>query len=519
MDNEARNPVLRDHVAVKRKLIPPFVHKLGTKLTQYSWTRQLVPEALWIGLVVEHCGYEAARGHCRNFSRAVCAWTDAKPRPMFVKFSSFASLSEDEKVGVVGALNAATLTALRESLVALTDIAPHHPLAFLGPAGVVAKKQSRLPEVLREFYDRNGRVAVLSMALGYDLALDQGKVHIAPHLVDGFQKAFRAIERYPETEEANRAAGMFRAGASSLFMGMKLDGGGFEDEAPWVEQFWNHVAGFGPCLHADTLEDEAAESDDPLEAFVLTFRNAVRADLRDRLTKWPLNLNELEAFEVVTALLCRQATLVMDMASSPGVWTPHLAPVLLRAIADVFISLAWILKDPGPRARRFVEDGLGAIKLQVAHQKRALETAADPYEAEQLRQMVDLWSTWLTSQRMEALVEVNLGSWSGLNTRKMADEAGFIDFYNHVYQPFSGVAHSNWAHVSMFNTIYCQNPAHSFHRCAAISPADADLYWVYLASKYFSKTVSHFDDTMGVNLPHRSFEIVARYFSREDDGG
>jgi len=75
-------------------------------------------------------------------------------------------------------------------------------------------------------------------------------------------------------------------------------------------------------------------------------------------------------------------------------WTPHTAPVLLRSIADVFINLAWILKDPRPRARLYVEDGRGAIKLQIAHQKRALEAATDAIEADELRQMIEVWSGW-----------------------------------------------------------------------------------------------------------------------------
>lgn len=239
----------------------------------------------------------------------------------------------------------------------------------------------------------------------------------------------------------------------------------------------------------------------------------MRADLRARLANWPLDLHEIEVFEVVTALLCRQATLAMELASSPSIWTAHTAPILLRAIADVFINLAWILKDPRPRARLYVEDGQGAIKLQIAHQKRALEAATDPDDADELRQMIEVWSDWLAGQRIEALVEVNLGSWSGLNTRKMAEEAGFIDFYNYVYQPFSSVVHSNWAHVSMFNTVHCQNPAHRWHRGAAIAAAPVDINWLYLATKYLSKTFGHFDDVYGLSLPHTAFNLVADQLS------
>ncbi|MER9609980.1 DUF5677 domain-containing protein [Mesorhizobium sp. M0312] len=513
MTNETRKPVLQDHVAVKRKLVPSFLHKLGGKLSQYSWTRQLVPEALWLGLVIDHCGYEAARRHCRALGQAACAAVNGAECPMFVKFSTFTELSDAAKEAMRSTLDQGSLAAIRRSLAPLAAVTPDHPLAFLGKADAVSEQDARLPGLLREFYDRNSRAAVLSSALGYELGLDQGKIHVAAHLIDDLIAGFKVISGYPETEESRRAAGAFRAAAPTLFMAVNLDDAVFEGDAPWVAAFWEHISGFGPCLFPDTVEDEIVDSEDPLEQFVLDYRNAVRADLRARLANWPLDLNEIEVFEVVTALLCRQATLAMEIASSPGTWNPHTAPILLRAIADVFINLAWILKDPRPRARLYVEDGQGAIKLQIAHQKQALEAAANPNDADELRQMIEIWSGWLAGQRIEALVEVNLGSWSGLNTRKMAEEAGFIDFYSYVYQPFSGVVHSNWAHVSMFNTIHCQNPAHRWHRGAAIAPAPVDLNWLYLASKYLSKTFGHFDDVYGLSLPHAAFNLVADQLS------
>ncbi len=57
MGKEPRKPVLGDHVPMKRRLIPPFVSAFGGKLAQYSWTRQLVPEALWLGLVIDRLGW------------------------------------------------------------------------------------------------------------------------------------------------------------------------------------------------------------------------------------------------------------------------------------------------------------------------------------------------------------------------------------------------------------------------------------------------------------------------------
>jgi hypothetical protein len=75
-------------------------------------------------------------------------------------------------------------------------------------------------------------------------------------------------------------------------------------------------------------------------------------------------------------------------------------------MADVFISLAWILKNPSERAKTFVEDGLGAVKLMIAHQERAIAEASDPAEIGQMQQMIEIWREWLASQRLDVFVEV-----------------------------------------------------------------------------------------------------------------
>ncbi|SRR5260370_12900418 len=107
------------------------------------------------------------------------------------------------------------------------------------------------------------------------------------------------------------------------------------------------------------------------------FANAARAELDARWRAWTLDLSKTEVHEVVGALLARQVTLARTVISNPGTWTPHAAPVLLRAMADVRISLEWILGSPDERAQRFIEYGLGQMKLEMEHRKAVLDPS-DP---------------------------------------------------------------------------------------------------------------------------------------------
>lgn len=212
--------------------------------------------------------------------------------------------------------------------------------------------------------------------------------------------------------------------------------------------------------------------------------------LAQRWNAWKLSSELFDVHEVVGALLARQVTLACELARSPGIWNEHSAPLFLRAMCDVYINVAWILKDPVPRAREFILYGLGQVKLEIAHRKEHIQATTPTPED---KQILDALEGFLRSQRHEFLTVVNLGSWSGKSTRSMAEEADCIDFYNFAYTPFSGVVHSQWQHVSQINLEYCANPLHGLHRVPAVEPLPASPYYLYLVAKYLEKTFLAFD--------------------------
>lgn len=201
------------------------------------------------------------------------------------------------------------------------------------------------------------------------------------------------------------------------------------------DRFWSRV------------EDLAAE-----------YRRLAEADLADRWSAWKLDLSKAEVHEVIGGLLARQVTLATHLVAAPPIWTHDLGPILLRAMADVHVTLAWILEDPETRARAFIAWGLGQAKLEL--EQRKAWAAAKGKEIDELMKGLE---EWIDSQRWSFLTEVDLGSWTGKKTRDMAKEVGLEDFYEHVYQPFSAATDSTWRHIQRFNLQPCDRVLHRYH--------------------------------------------------------
>lgn len=129
-----------------------------------------------------------------------------------------------------------------------------------------------------------------------------------------------------------------------------------------------------------------------IERLIRSFIKQARLELKERWEKWAIDLSQNEIHEVVGALLARQVTLARQMAECPTIWNSHIAPIILRAMADVYISLAWVLKDPLERSRKFVLYGLGQAKLQLEHRKAQIgERELTPQE----KMMVEASETWI----------------------------------------------------------------------------------------------------------------------------
>ncbi|SFV30751.1 DUF5677 domain-containing protein [Pseudoxanthomonas sp. KAs_5_3] len=244
------------------------------------------------------------------------------------------------------------------------------------------------------------------------------------------------------------------------------------------------------------MNESRAEFEDFLERYV----DNVSQGMRDRWALYRPDTYNHEGSDAIAGLVARQATLAIEFAQNPGMWNGNLAPLVLRAMTDTHITLAWILKSPIDRGREYIKYGLGQEKLQIELLENEEENIPDEEKHPALSELIEHRRRWLNSQLQEWAIDVNLGSWSGKSTRDMAMEAECESLYKFAYMPFSGAAHSMWQHVGIYNVERCKRALHKGHRIPQILSFSPDIDYLYRSSKYVSRTYSALSSELGLQV-------------------
>lgn len=245
--------------------------------------------------------------------------------------------------------------------------------------------------------------------------------------------------------------------------------------------------------------------------------DGVTNEFRVRWEQWPISIEQPGPSEVTVGLLRRQYGLSLNLATNPNIWNAEIAPIILRCMVEVYITLAWILEDPVTRSGKYIEYGLGQEKLIIKHRNdeakdQGLSIDDDPLNQESIR--------WLENQKFSFFVDINLGSWSGIDARKMAEEANCQDFYRYTYPRFSTVVHSTWNHISRIELQTCANPLHGGHKVPRMRPTLEHGGFFELAAKYLDKTFNLVDRKLGltVKLPSTYRDLLSDIVWKDDNG-
>lgn len=487
-------PVLDDHKRSGKRFIPKLVDSLGQKLEYVQWVNRIVPDLIWIALIIQKHGVNDGRRLAIEIARAAESQREGSSRYWFACASTFERIDEQGRRSIIEALSRrGLLDAIAVAILPLSARFRQFPMRFVNQSvpSCNGSHTRAINLAITEMCNRHSVVAtqvqIVATEIGYAIGM----------MIDATGRPsipFDAISEFPDSDRSQLLAGTSRCTVSSIGMGP------LESAAPsWPREFWGSGPTGTTCQYTRASRPKITARPSTLIELVDNFVSRSRRETDEVWCKVSAAMSASDLGDVYAALISRQLSLATNLARCPSGWNPHLAPVVLRAMADNYITAAWIVCDPENRAAQFVDYGLGQEKLSIEIRKNYQEegdTDSDP--------VAEMSDAWLNSERFSFLTEVNVGSWTGKSVREMAIEAGCKDFYQLVYTPFSAASHSMWNHIAKYNLTYCNNPIHRPHRVPLDYDFDIDPNYLFLASKYLEKILLLFETQIRFTRRYRS---------------
>lgn len=462
-----RTRVLQDHLKRGNTFYPPFTFDGGeSRFTQIEWRTDILPELIWIAMLVQSYGFDDAR-------EIVCATTFCADqshvygtRPNFATVSGYDLLTAESRGVLNGRLARQGLRdKLAAALGALVRLYPKCPMKFLLEGERleigIAKARSTVAPVIDACLYRHEKLPTFVQGIYYDALLASGKLKLVPPVK---RHNTNVLKDYPDSPEAQKVAAFVRCCATGLPMECKLPG---SERSPWWPQyFWRRGLRIGRCVPAEpnaVLPNALPQS--YLFFLMYCFRN-----YNDECISFWDNVHRRYKYdiysplrdEVLLGLASRIYRLTVQIVSFPANWTEDVGQVYLRMVVESYIYYQWLkVKGTQRDFENFYEHGLGQQKLRMEHTRAYLEAqGVKPGDWE-------LWNDglqFLKRHKMPEFVPVNIGNPLNKDLRTLAKEADIKEFHALIFGPTSSVVHGMYDALDQFYLRECRNPFHCRHK-------------------------------------------------------
>lgn len=425
---------LSGHTLSGKKLIPPFA-KVGDKMVFSSWANDRMPDMLWAVIIRGIDDQKFAISEFRRILKFV-GEHDRREELSDLTHTGIAKINSDLRRELITHIGANPVTASALCILKLFD-------------GLPAKEDwlSHLPS-------DTPSVDLLMTAVGANLwhqsqeATDCRWVRIMGQLLSG---TFHVPREMAEEWIGYPYVGDQRSVRPSIRAAEIADNPLEPKDKTWPREFWQEAWENTPCI---VLNSEEEAGHDP----VVT-RRQISEIGKGLEAHWQRThrTTGIDARHDAVFGIAIYALRLLDEMLGIGVGVGILGRLGLRTLLEAYLTIHYLLsKDDEKLWKKWRAYGAGQAKLNALR----FDSDIDPpkhISIEWLEQIAgeDIWEEFLT---------IELGSWSGIDLRRISEQSGTKDIYDSHYSWTSGYVHGTWGPIreSCFTT--CGNPLHRLHR-------------------------------------------------------
>jgi hypothetical protein len=232
---------LQDHRRFKKQLVPPF-QQLPGGVSQIYWTRDFLPEFLWIDALVQEFGKTAAVSVFRDFLRALDPLVPDGKEVLDGTVSSFRLVPQDLRQDFLRTYGGKANWAVTRPFSYVLTLYPGCPMAWLLQEPATETQSDAIDlvraAVLRLLPGKDEHTSYVR-ALPISRYFEKGKIHIGVHMTE----LIEALKAYPEGDRAHVES--FARSSHNGIMQHRAEEN--PDWMEWTRYFWNRNSELVTC--------------------------------------------------------------------------------------------------------------------------------------------------------------------------------------------------------------------------------------------------------------------------------
>lgn len=488
-----RGTPLSRHTRRKKTLEAPLA-KWGVPFELINWSKDLLPEFLWIHYVLHNHGMDVF-GQIMDY---IDMHVGSLDEPLFGVLSSFDIVPADMRETVLREMPA-PIKAIFAEWSGVGSLYPNMPGNWLFLSDELPKTPHPVEEslgllksmILQLF---NGKESAATMARA--AALSRMMTHRKIVFSSKVTITIKSLAGYPQENEDERrlAESTIRALMAGILTNSQQNIG------DWAKYFWRHNFKISACDAPpskkadiqDSTEGSKGSENDYFDAN-RKYRIAQSEKIDSAVSQIIVDIYDPLRQQVLFGIIARQFRLLFAVLENLSNWADDVGSHLVRGMFENLLNMSYLESNP-TLYERYVEYGVGQLKLYKLH----LQDMEESLESDDigLTDYIDQLEMAINDEIWEENLPINLSSWSGKAVREMAMEVGLEEQYRMIYQPYSIDVHGTWMSLVRWNLKRCWNPLHGFHYLPDFDHPEISFTVVDVAIDIFEQTVIRWTKAM-----------------------
>jgi Family of unknown function (DUF5677) len=445
---------LKDHKLYKKKglVASPFNDKLGDVISLTSWTKNRMPEYLWLGLILDQYGRTDGMKKTQSLLHEIANFTDSINHP---RLSDILRLNDNEQEKIYKIISTHVDSVVISPLTIICNIEKYPTFyEFFNQCNIsVEQRLDTLSNAIKIYSPHQSDEATDLRYLAMNLLLFKGKIHIS----DNCPNVFDAYKNYPNTEHSDPKMSSYRPSIRSS-EGIDLNFIETPDgpqiipiDTSFADYFWREMGLISSC---ETFSIDHKSNTNDYAEFIEKFQKIIHFITVENKDK---SLSE-DKFDVIVGSSTYALKIFKEIHDN-SLGNSIISRMGIRTIIEVYIILKYLLKKEEKIPKIWEEYkiyGMGNYKLILlkAREKEAKETSHFvPFIADIL----------VNEIKWEEFIDIDLKYFNKTGIREKSIEIGEKDLFDTYYDYDSNFAHGLWGAVRESSMLACNNSCHFNH--------------------------------------------------------